>query len=115
MHELSIALNIVDGVLEQLKDHEGAEVSAVHVRIGRLAGVDKEALLFSYQVACQDTVLEGSRLAIEELDVVIFCPLCKRETAIAGFPLLTCATCGAAAERVIHGTELEIIAMEVAS
>jgi hydrogenase nickel incorporation protein HypA/HybF len=113
MHELSIALSIVDGALEELNRQGATEAAAVHLRIGRLSGVDKDALQFAYNIACQDTALTGSQLVIEDIDVVILCPSCRAERQIKSFPMLTCAECGAFAEHVIHGEELEITAMEV--
>lgn len=115
MHELSIALSIVDGALEELQRLGAAEASAVHLRLGRLAGVDKEALQFSYGVACEETPLAASRLVIEDVEVAIFCPVCKSERLTISFPILRCAVCGALAERVVHGEELEIRAMEIAA
>lgn len=112
MHELSIALNIVDGVLEELKRQTG-QVDAVHLKVGRLSGVDKDALVFSYSVACQDTAIAKSRLMIEEIDVTIFCTACRAERPTRDFPFLICAECGASAERIVHGEELEITAMEM--
>jgi hydrogenase nickel incorporation protein HypA/HybF len=75
MHELSIAMNIVDIAAEQLSRHGGDRVRAVYVQLGRLGGVAKEALLFSFGLACEGTTLEGSQLIIEDaegqqLDVV---------------------------------------------
>lgn len=67
MHELSIAVSIVEGVEEELAKHKGARVAAVHLRLGPLSGVAKEALLFSYDVACEGTRLEGSTLKIEDM------------------------------------------------
>jgi hydrogenase nickel incorporation protein HypA/HybF len=113
MHELSIALGIVDGALEELQRRGARQASAVHLRVGRLSGVDKDALLFSYGVACQQTALARSRLVIEDVDIVILCPVCGAERRIRSFPLLTCAECGAIAERVLQGDELEITGMEV--
>jgi hydrogenase nickel incorporation protein HypA/HybF len=113
MHELSIALSIVDGVLEEARARSLAQVSAVHVRVGRLSGVDKDALQFSYGVASQDTVLASSHLLVEDVDVVIFCADCGAERQTAAFPLLVCAQCGAVAERLVRGDELEITAVEV--
>ena len=113
MHELSIALNIVDGVLEELERQGSGQVETVHVRVGRLSGVDKDALAFSYEVACEGTALEKSRLIIEDVDVAIFCPICGAERPTREFPFLTCAECGASAERIVHGKELEITAMEM--
>jgi hydrogenase nickel incorporation protein HypA/HybF len=114
MHELSIALSIVDGALEELQRRGATEASAIHLRLGRLAGIDKEALQFSYGVACQETRLAGSRLVIEDVDVAIFCPVCNSERLTCSFPVVRCANCGALAERVVRGEELEIRAMEIA-
>ncbi|HET7871719.1 MAG TPA: hydrogenase maturation nickel metallochaperone HypA [Terriglobales bacterium] len=113
MHELSIALSIVDGALEELGRHQGARAQAIHLRLGRLSGVDREALLFSYDVARRETELAGSHLIIEDVEVAIFCPACRADRPVRLFPLLLCAECGALGERVVHGQELEIIGMEV--
>ena len=113
MHELSIAICIVDGALEELRRHGAAEATAIYLRVGRLSGVDKDALLFSYGIASQETALERSRLIIEDVDVAIFCAACGAERATRSFPVLTCAECGAVSERVVHGEELEITKMEV--
>jgi hydrogenase nickel incorporation protein HypA/HybF len=66
MHELSVAISIVEMAEEEAARHGGPRILTVHLRLGALAGVAKEALLFSYPVACEGTVLQGSRLAIEE-------------------------------------------------
>ena len=68
MHELSIALSIVEGVAEEAEQHGGGPVRAVHLRLGRLSGIVPEALLFSYEVACEGTSLQGSELRIEEVE-----------------------------------------------
>ena len=68
MHELSIALSIIEGVEEELTRHEGARASVVYLRLGPLSGVVKEALLFSWDVACEGTLLEGTKLEIDELE-----------------------------------------------
>lgn len=115
MHELSIALSIVDGVLEELERRPGCQVEAVHLRVGRLAGVDKQALAFSYGVASEGTPLVHSRLVIEEVAVAIMCPQCRTERAAEAFPVLKCAFCGSPGERVTHGEELEITSLELAA
>jgi hydrogenase nickel incorporation protein HypA/HybF len=65
MHELSVALSLVEIATEE-GQRLGGRVSAVHVKIGQLAGVARDALEFSYDIACQDTPLSGSRLVIAE-------------------------------------------------
>jgi hydrogenase nickel incorporation protein HypA/HybF len=66
MHELSIAMNIVEIAEQELARYGGEKVRAVHLQLGPLAGVAKEALLFSYTLACDGTALEGSSLVIED-------------------------------------------------
>ena len=66
MHELSIAISIVEGVSEELQERGNPKLHAVHLTLGRGSGVVREALLFSYDVACEGTPLAGSRLIISE-------------------------------------------------
>lgn len=115
MHELSIAVSIVDGVLEEAERHGSALVETVVLRVGKRSGIDRSALEFSYQVASQDTPLRDSRLLIEEVDIVFWCDLCRAERSAQGASPLRCGTCGAFCERVIHGDELEIIRLELAA
>jgi len=68
MHELSIALNIVEIAEEELARHGGLRVRAIYVRVGSLACVAKEALNFSFGLACEGTVAEGSRLIVEDTE-----------------------------------------------
>jgi hydrogenase nickel incorporation protein HypA/HybF len=66
MHELSIAVSIVEIAEQELRNHGGERVRAVHLQLGPLAGVAKEALLFSFSLACEGTAAEGSTLVIED-------------------------------------------------
>lgn len=52
---------------EEAERRGGARVTALHLKLGSLSGVVKEALTFSYEIACQGTPLEGSQLVIEEV------------------------------------------------
>lgn len=112
MHELSIAMSIVDAALEE-GQKRGVRVSAVHLRLGALSSVVKDALLFSYEVACQDTPLEGSRLIVEDVPVVVFCPRCNQRRTLTSLQLFECPECGAPTGQVVQGKELEVFALEV--
>lgn len=113
MHELSIALSIIEGVEEELERQPEARVAAVHLRLGPLSGVVKEALLFSYGLACEGTPLEGSRLEIDEIPVVIYCSVCRREQPAVSIQRLCCAVCDAPAREIRGGSELEVFALEL--
>jgi len=66
MHELSIAVSIVEVAEDEAVRNQSTHVRAVRLRLGSLAGVAKEALLFSYGIACEGTPLEGSQLLIDD-------------------------------------------------
>ena len=112
MHELSIAMGIVDAAADEAKQR-GVQVNAVHLRLGALSGVVKDALVFSYEVACQDTPLEGSKLIIEEVPVAVFCPRCKEKRILQSVQLFTCPECGTPTGEILQGKELEVFALEV--
>jgi hydrogenase nickel incorporation protein HypA/HybF len=112
MHELSIAMSIVDGALEEA-ELRGIQVAAVHLRLGALSGVVEEALIFSYEIACQGTPLEGSELIVEDLPVIVFCGRCQREQQLQSVQLFVCPECGTPTDEVRQGRELEVFALEV--
>lgn len=113
MHELSIALSLAESAEEELARQGGGRVRSLHLRIGPLAGVVKEALEFSWGVATEGTALEGAKLAIEDVPVRVHCADCDTETAAAGALCFYCGQCGGAQCRVVSGDEMEFIAMEV--
>jgi hydrogenase nickel incorporation protein HypA/HybF len=113
MHELSIALSIVEIASEEAARQPGSRVEAVHLRLGPLSGVVKDALLFSWKLACEETPVAGSQLAIEEVGVRVRCPACGVESDVTGDLDLRCGSCGNAATEVIRGRELEVTALEL--
>ncbi|HTS34803.1 MAG TPA: hydrogenase maturation nickel metallochaperone HypA [Candidatus Solibacter sp.] len=112
MHELSIAMGIVDAALEEARRRE-VQVSAVHLRLGVFSGVVKDALLFSYEAACQDTALQGSRLIVEDLPVVVFCAECQAQRALDSIQQFACPVCGTPTMDIRQGREIEVFALEV--
>jgi len=112
MHELSIAMGIVEAAMDEARQRK-VQVSAVHLRLGALSGVVKDALLFSYEVACQDTPLEGSRLVIEEVPVAVFCPKCKERRVLESVQWFSCPECSSPTGEILQGKELEVYALEV--
>jgi hydrogenase nickel incorporation protein HypA/HybF len=112
MHELSIAMSIVE-LAEEEAESRGVQIQAVHLKLGALSGVVKEALLSCYEMACENTPLQGSRLIIEELPVIIFCPACKAARPLSSTQLFCCPECGTLCSEILQGKELEVVSLEV--
>ena len=114
MHELSIAYNLVEIASRVALDVEAKKVEAVTLRLGALSGIVKEALLFSYDIVTEDTILAGSRLEIEEVPVVVHCARCGANSTLPGIQQFRCLHCDEPTADIVQGKELEIVSLEYA-
>jgi hydrogenase nickel incorporation protein HypA/HybF len=112
MHELSIAIGIVDAVLAEAEARGVAEVTSVYVRLGALSGVDASALLFAFPLAADGTALSHARLVLEDVPVKILCSACASTEQPDSIHDLRCPRCGGMETRVVQGNEFELRAFE---
>ncbi len=113
MHELSIALNIVEIASAEARKHGDARVGAVYLKLGPLSGVVKDALLFSWDVACEESPVADARLLIEETPVVVRCAACGAQCSAADEFDLRCPACGSYETDLQSGDELQLTAVEI--
>lgn len=113
MHELSVALSLIEGVSEEAARQGIERVTAVRVRVGALSGIACDALRFSWDLAAEETVAAGSELKIDVVPLVVFCERCRSEQAPSPGSGLLCPRCNVAAPDIRRGRELELVAMEV--
>jgi hydrogenase nickel incorporation protein HypA/HybF len=66
VHELSIAVSLVELACEEVERRQLQRVQALHVRVGPLSGIVTDALRFSFDVAAAGTPIEGALLKVEE-------------------------------------------------
>lgn len=113
MHEVTVALSLLEGV-EATAQQQGIErVAVVHVRVGALSGVVRDALLFSWDVATAGTVAQGSVLTIEDVPLVVFCERCEAERAPVPGTGLLCPECAIPCPHIVRGREMQLVSMEV--
>src|SRR5262245_45072641 len=114
MHELSIALGIVD-VVEEEAGRQGGHVVAVHLKLGPLSGVVREALESAYAMAREGTPLAQTELVIEEAPLIVHCDVCATDCTPPSVCQLCCPVCGTPTPGVVSGRELEVCALEIES
>ncbi|RMG65900.1 MAG: hydrogenase maturation nickel metallochaperone HypA [Calditrichaeota bacterium] len=111
MHELSVALSLIELAEAEAKQAGATHIESVRVRVGALSGVVPEALQFAFEAASEGTMLEGAKLEIEELPIRIFCPHCHAEREVpAGF-ILRCPVCNEFCGDIRQGKELELASL----
>jgi len=103
MHEFSVTSQIVQSVLTEAEKRGAKKVTEVHLMIGQLTFLGLEQVRFAYEALIKGTIMEGSRLIIEEQEGAVKCNRCGYE---GGFkyendplyhvpvPTLKCPQCG---------------------
>ena len=115
MHELSIALSILEIVEEEVERRQGGRIAAVHLKLGPLSGVVARALVSAFELAREGTSLAGAELVVEEVPLTAFCRACEGVRTLASAQVLCCPDCGAPTSEVVSGRELEVTALEIES
>jgi hydrogenase nickel incorporation protein HypA/HybF len=116
VHELSIAMSLVEAACEKVEQLGAAgevRVEALHLRLGALSGVVREALEFSFDLAAEGTAIAGARLQIEEVPVAVLCPRCSAERELPSLQRFRCPVCDTPTPEVVRGRELELTALEI--
>jgi hydrogenase nickel incorporation protein HypA/HybF len=114
MHELSIAMSILDLVAEEAAHREG-RVTAVHLKLGPLAGVVRDALVSAFDLARETSATPQVSLVIEDVPIVVHCAACDTDQALPSLQEMRCPACGAPAVDIRTGRELEVVALELTS
>ncbi len=114
MHELGIAQQMAEIAISSIPPGiENPRVDRLNLKIGRLAAVVEDSLRFCFEIISKDTPLEGVKLVIEEIPVVVRCRECNHEWEIDG-PVFKCPECGIGQVKVLSGRELQITSLELA-
>ena len=65
MHEMGIAVSVVEALEKELAFRPGARLLRVALRVGEMAGLDSESLSFCFTCITKDTPFETAELSIE--------------------------------------------------
>lgn len=112
MHELSIALSVLDIVSTAAAESGLTSVTLVRLRIGRASGVQPDSLRFAFDCSKAGTPADGSALEIEEVQVGGRCDVCNRDFTTPEPYVLACPLCGGTSFRITTGDELHVLDLE---
>jgi hydrogenase nickel incorporation protein HypA/HybF len=108
VHELSIVCSIVELASQAA---ESGVVRRVTIEIGKLSGVEPEAIVFCFPEVARGTPVEGAVLDIREVDAEARCDICGAE-----FPtpdMLSACPCGSLHFKRLRGEELNVKSIEI--
>lgn len=114
MHEMSIAVNILDIVKSELAKNDAGELKSIKLKIGAMTAVEPESLSFCFSAITEGTDMAGVKLDIEEIAVRGRCNNCFTEFELDRYFSTPCPGCGGSSSELVSGRELDIVSMEVA-
>lgn len=112
MHEMSIALNIIDLIKEEVKKNYASVVKEFEVEVGSVSGVEIEALKFALEIAVKDTFMEKTKQTITPVAATALCLECNKDFSLSWF-YEPCPFCNAINIKIIKGKELKIKSITV--
>jgi len=94
--------DIINAVLDELKEHDVHEVEEVVIVIGDLTNLGDDQMSFAFEVMTKDTILSGAKLIIDHEPVRLLCKECGYDGAAEilrnegydhSIPVLSCPKC----------------------
>ena len=112
MHELSIALSIVELAEEEARKANASIISKVEVEIGTMAGIENDALLFAWESVVQGTMAQQSSLVIHSIQAEAHCLECGKDFPAAHF-FVQCLDCSSFRYQITKGKEMRVSSLMV--
>jgi hydrogenase nickel incorporation protein HypA/HybF len=112
MHELSVAKSILDSALHHAEKNGFKRILSIHLRIGRLSGIEVESLRFCFEVLSGETIARSADLAVDLVPIRGKCRNCGREFDLEEVDFV-CPGCNNRDIEVVSGTEMLMDKMEV--
>ena len=112
MHEMSLALSIVEQTLDAAAREGAARIIEVEIEVGCLAGVLVDSLQFCLEAVGPTSGLAGTIFRVSEVVATGDCRVCAA-TFPAGSFLIPCPTCGSDDVSLNGGRELKIRSLTI--
>ena len=112
MHEMALMASMLELIEDQARVDGFHKVVRVDLEIGRLSGVEPEAMRFAFDVGTEDSLVAGAELFIEEPEGLARCEVCGVESAIEMI-FDPCPECGKGPMEILAGRDMRIVSLEV--
>lgn len=113
MHEISIALSLLDIIEKKCQEEGYRSVESIKVRVGRASGILPAAFAFAFDAVKKGTLASEAKFIIDLVPLGGFCNGCKSHFEMEGTFVFECPICASPSFRVDKGHELQIVEMEV--
>ena len=112
MHELAVCQALMEQVENIALEERAVEVTAIHLGIGPLSGVEPRLLEQAFSIARAGSIAADAELVITSMPIQVSCKQCGQLTEALPNRLV-CGSCGDWRTRLISGDELQLMHVEL--
>jgi hydrogenase nickel incorporation protein HypA/HybF len=114
MHEVSIAMGMIDEVMRIARENNARSVVAVNVKIGKRSGVVTDSLKFAFDsIKYEHPILSRAEIVIKEIPIAYECRDCHTAFHTEDIYYPSCPHCLAHNVRLLTGEEMDIEDLEI--
>jgi len=114
VHEVSIALGMVDELIKIANNNNATKINSVKLKIGKMSGIVTDSLIFAFDaVKLEHSLLSEAVIEIEEIPTVCECEDCNSSFEIDNMYFPICSNCKSFNVKIISGEEQHIENVEL--
>jgi hydrogenase nickel incorporation protein HypA/HybF len=115
MHELPIVKSIFDLCIKYAEANNANRVLTVNLRVGEVSDLQDEWIQRYFDYLSKGTIMEGAKLAIERVPLVVRCKVCSESfrVNIRERRKVECPKCQATEFAYVSGREYSVESLEV--
>ncbi len=107
MHELSIAMNIIDIVEAEKAKNNAEKIQSIELEVGNLSGVVMEALKFAFDEALKSSSFNDAKIIYQEVKGIAECSACGHRFKTEDY-VTPCPECMHPYSDIIQGKDMRI-------
>ncbi|MBA4420642.1 MAG: hydrogenase maturation nickel metallochaperone HypA [Anaerolinea sp.] len=114
MHELAVTESILSIALDYAERSHAAQVTDIHLVIGRLSSIVDDSVSFYWEIISRDTICSSAALHFTRLPAQLICLDCHTEYEVDQ-DLIPCPKCNSVKVKVLSGNEFRVESIEITS
>jgi hydrogenase nickel incorporation protein HypA/HybF len=113
MHEVSLAISLLQSAEEVCRTHGYKSIKLIKVRLGRASGVHADSLFFALETLKKGTLAEKADFILDLIPLGGSCQNCGRNFETEEKYIFYCPSCNSSSISICQGKELQITEIEV--
>ena len=112
MHELSLALEVLDLATKETRKNNVSSVLEMEIEVGTLSGVEAETFQSALEMIVKGTLLENSMIQINRKPAIGSCYDCNNDFEMSE-RMAKCPVCRSYPSKITGGEEFRIVSILV--